>query len=252
LMDAQGKGTVVSHIDTFNVRSVPIKASKGGMVDEETVWGIDPKFEDAQNMDYTLLPESHLYGLAHDGQALGDLRWATKTPVNKMLTIIIEGNGSVELDPQPVGKTYDPGTEVTLTAIPDSGYVFKEWKGAVTGSDNPVKVTMDNDKTITAVFEVETAVSDKQNLPVEYALYQNYPNPFNPTTTIAFDLKESGRVTLKIFDVSGREVAKVINQRMKAGHHKVVFYNPEMASGIYFYQIKAGKFSAIKKMLLVK
>ncbi|MCD6374216.1 MAG: DUF5123 domain-containing protein, partial [Caldisericaceae bacterium] len=252
LMDAQGKGTVVSHIDTFNVLAVPIKASKGGMVDEETVWGIDPKFEDPDNMNYTLMPESHLYGLAHDGEALGDLRWATKTPVHKLLTIIVEGNGSVMLDPPPVGKTYDPGTEVTLTAIPDTGYVFKEWQGDASGTDNPITITMDDDKTVTAVFELETAIGNNNQLPLEYALYQNFPNPFNPTTTIAFDLKESGQVTLKVFDVLGREVATVIDKPMKAGRYKVVFYNPKMASGVYFYQLKAGDFSAIKKMLLVK
>jgi len=252
LLDAQGKGTVVSHIDTFHVRTVPIKASKGGAVDTTTIWGIDPRFEDPDNMNYTLLPESHLYGLAHDGEALGDLRWATKTPLHKLLTVIIEGNGSVELNPQPIGKTYDPGTVVTLTAVPDSGNVFKEWQGDLSGSDNPVSLTMDEDKTVTAVFELGTAIDDQQQLPLEYALYQNFPNPFNPTTTIAFDLKESGRVTLKVFDVLGSEVATVIDKPMKAGRYKVVFYNPRLASGIYFYQIKAGKFSAIKKMLLVK
>ena len=252
LMDAQGKGTVVSHIDTFHVRAVPLKSSKGGMVDTTTVWGIDPKFEDAANMNYTLMPESHLYGLAHDGNALGDLRWASKTPVSKLLTVIIDGNGKVELNPPPVGKTYDPGTVVRITAVPDSGYEFKEWQGDVTGNNNPATVTMDDNKTVTAVFQVATGLQDTRNVPLKYALYQNFPNPFNPTTTIAFDLKESGRVTLTVFDVLGREVAKVIDKRMKAGRYKVVFYVPRLASGVYFYRIKAGRFTAIKKMLLVK
>ena len=252
LMDAQGKGTVVSHIDTFNVRAVPIKSSKGGMVDTTTVWGIDPKFEDAANMNYTLMPESHLYGLAHDGKALGDLRWATKTPVSKLLTIIIEGNGSVELNPPPVGKTYDPNTVVQMTAVPDSGYEFKEWKGDVTGTENPASVTMDDNKTVTAVFQLGTGIADDQNVPLKYALYQNFPNPFNPSTTIGFDLKEGGRVTLEIYDVLGRKVATVIDKRMKAGRYKIVFYSPKLSSGVYFYKINAGKFSAIKKMLLVK
>jgi len=252
LMDAQGKGTVVSHIDTFKVRAVPIKASKGGMVDTTTVWSIDPKFEDSANMNYTLMPESHLYGLAHDGEALGDLRWATNTPVHKLLTIIIQGEGTVQLNPPPIGKTYDPGTVVQLTAVPDTGYVFKEWQGDVSGTENPVSITMDDDKTMTAVFETVTGIEDKDNLPTEYALYKNYPNPFNPSTLIAFDLKEPGKVTLKVFDILGREVATLIDKEMNAGRYKVQFYGTELAAGIYFYQIKSKNFRAIRKMLLVK
>ncbi|MDZ7373242.1 MAG: T9SS type A sorting domain-containing protein [candidate division KSB1 bacterium] len=81
LIEAQGAGTVVSHIDTFRVKRVPIEAPKGGYVDTTTIWGFDPMFADPDHGDFTLLPGSPLYGLAHDGTALGDLRWATNPPV---------------------------------------------------------------------------------------------------------------------------------------------------------------------------
>ncbi|UCH63888.1 MAG: T9SS type A sorting domain-containing protein, partial [Fidelibacterota bacterium] len=82
LLDGQGNTGVpsyVSHIDTFNVLAVPIK-STDGEVDTTTIFGFDPMFEDAANLNYTLLSGSPAYGKAHDGEALGDLRWATNPP----------------------------------------------------------------------------------------------------------------------------------------------------------------------------
>ncbi|NIT54971.1 MAG: T9SS type A sorting domain-containing protein, partial [Aliifodinibius sp.] len=71
---------------------------------------------------------------------------------------------------------------------------------------------------------------------------QNYPNPFNPSTTIEFALKEDEFTTLKVFDITGREVATLVNEKMRAGHHSVSYFNPDLASGIYVYQIKSKDF----------
>lgn len=254
LMDAQGNGdflSYTSHIDTFNVRPVPIKATDAEL-DEATVWGIDPKFEDAANMNYTLLPESHLYGLAHDEAALGDLRWATNQPTHVMLTVLIEGNGDVMLDPMPVGKTYDPNTVVTLTAVPDSGYFFAGWSGDLTGETNPETITLTQAKNVTATFKMITGVTDQSAIPTEYNLGQNYPNPFNPSTTISFDLKQAGRTTLVVYDMLGRVVATLVDKQMDAGRYSIKFQLPELVSGVYFYRIKSGEFESIKKMIMVK
>ena len=103
-------------------------------------------------------------------------------------------------------------------------------------------------------------------LPLAFTLYQNFPNPFNPVTTIAFDLPEQSVVTLKIYDVLGREVAKLINNEvLDDGTQEVEFDGSRFASGVYFYQLTAQgvkdeqdesttgqKFIAVKKMLLVK
>ncbi len=93
-------------------------------------------------------------------------------------------------------------------------------------------------------------------LPNTYKLYQNYPNPFNPTTTILYDVPVKSKVTLKIYDILGREVATLVNEVKKAGSYKAVFsanmLGKTLASGVYFYRIVAGKYVATKKMLLLK
>ena len=93
---------------------------------------------------------------------------------------------------------------------------------------------------------------NNNSLPFSYILEQNYPNPFNPSTSIKYSVPESGTVTLKVFDVSGREVAVLVNDVKQQGVYSVDFNASNLASGIYFYRIEAGEFSAVKKMMLIK
>ncbi|NUM77355.1 CotH kinase family protein [candidate division KSB1 bacterium] len=86
--------------------------------------------------------------------------------------------------------------------------------------------------------------------PEDFMLEQNYPNPFNPATTIAFYLPRSGRVSLKIIDVAGREVMTLADQFMKAGRHEATFEAQGIASGVYFYRLQMGDFSLTKKLVL--
>jgi len=94
----------------------------------------------------------------------------------------------------------------------------------------------------------------KNSLPSEYILYQNYPNPFNPTTTIKYQIPKSGLVQLKVYDILGREAAKLVNEIQKAGEHSVEFDagNLRLASRIYFYQLKSGGFVQSRKMVILK
>jgi hypothetical protein len=85
-----------------------------------------------------------------------------------------------------------------------------------------------------------------------FSLSQNYPNPFNPSTEIAFNLAEQSFVTLKVYDILGREVAFLVNEEKPAGIYRINFNASELGCGIYFYQLKAGIFSETKKMTLVK
>jgi hypothetical protein len=94
-------------------------------------------------------------------------------------------------------------------------------------------------------------------LPSDYSLSQNYPNPFNPITEISFSLPGACDVTLEIFNISGQKVATLINSRMEAGNHTIQWDSREnggasVASGIYLYRLKAGKFVNTKKMTLLK
>ncbi len=99
-----------------------------------------------------------------------------------------------------------------------------------------------------------TLVSDEleQDLPATYALAQNYPNPFNPSTSIQFELPESGNVELLVFDVLGRQVATLVDDRMEAGSHQIRFDASALASGVYLYQLRAGSTVLTKKLTLIK
>lgn len=88
--------------------------------------------------------------------------------------------------------------------------------------------------------------------PSDFKLEQNYPNPFNPSTTISYQLPASSAVSLKVFDMLGREVATLVNARQDAGRYQVSFNAASLASGIYFYRLQAGAFTQTNKMMLVK
>ncbi|MFA7359999.1 MAG: T9SS type A sorting domain-containing protein [Candidatus Kapaibacterium sp.] len=88
--------------------------------------------------------------------------------------------------------------------------------------------------------------------PRKFALTQNYPNPFNPVTKIRFEVPASEFISLKIFDITGRKIRTLVNEKLNAGVYEREFNGAELTSGIYFYRIEAGKFSDTKKMMLIK
>jgi hypothetical protein len=96
------------------------------------------------------------------------------------------------------------------------------------------------------------AVDERDLIPRRAELFPNYPNPFNPETRISFDLPQSGRATLQIFDITGRIVATLLDGITAAGHHELAFNGATLPSGVYFYHLQAGDFSATRKMLLLK
>ena len=89
-------------------------------------------------------------------------------------------------------------------------------------------------------------------LPTETKLLSNYPNPFNPSTTIKYQLKEPGFVTLKVYDILGKEVATLVNENKGAGYYTVNFDASKLASGLYIYRLEVNNFVESKKMLLTK
>lgn len=102
-------------------------------------------------------------------------------------------------------------------------------------------------------LDISTDVKEpKSQLPTDFQLGQNYPNPFNPATTITFTLPASGQVELKVYDVLGRDVRRLVAGFKKAGTHSVRFDADGLPSGVYFYQLRAGKYESTKKMILTK
>jgi hypothetical protein len=109
--------------------------------------------------------------------------------------------------------------------------------------DYPVKLIIEQNTT-----EVPSEIQK----PELFILYQNYPNPFNPSTTIRFSLPMREYVTLKIFDILGREVATLVDEELNAGDYSLVFNANKLQNGIYFYQLTTKAFSQTKMMLMIK
>jgi len=91
-----------------------------------------------------------------------------------------------------------------------------------------------------------------QDLPLQIVLHENYPNPFNPGTTINFELPRSSVVRLSVFDMLGREVSVLVNERKDAGLHEVRFDGSGLASGVYLYRLQAGTYIQTRKLLLLR
>jgi glucose/arabinose dehydrogenase len=159
-------------------------------------------------------------------------------------------------------------------------YIFADYISGRTwalsfGGGNPVSVALITDEpNAISTFGVDTSYnlyycsystsgriykltgpssSIEQNLtPTTFSLGQNYPNPFNPTTTISFSIGKPSRVSLKVLDVLGREIATIVNEEMPPGRYAKSFDANSLSSGVYFYKLRAGDFTATKRMLLVR
>ena len=101
-------------------------------------------------------------------------------------------------------------------------------------------------------FEYSSIVEANLTAPVTFGLEQNYPNPFNPTTMISYDLSQQLNVSLKVYDIVGKEVVTLVNELKEAGSHEVQLDASKLASGTYFYKLQSGSFSSVKKLVLLK
>ncbi len=118
----------------------------------------------------------------------------------------------------------------------------------------PVSLTQSvNRANIQFELSLMTGISNEfASVPETYSLSQNYPNPFNPTTKINFSIPKQGFVTLKVYDVLGKEVKTLVNEQKPIGNYNIEFNGSNLASGVYFYRLEAGDFKEIKRMILIK
>jgi photosystem II stability/assembly factor-like uncharacterized protein len=146
-------------------------------------------------------------------------------------------------------KTTNGGANWTsITEIPSSESVY----GPVyDGAGNPWVYTPSG-RLYTTSGVVSAVPPEGEALPQQYVLGQSYPNPFNPATTITFSLPQSGHITVKVYNVLGAEVATLVDGVVEAGNHAVTFDGSRLASGVYLYRLEAGRFSAVRRTLLVK
>jgi len=104
-----------------------------------------------------------------------------------------------------------------------------------------------NGQTSTSIDEPPKAI-----IPDKFHLKQNYPNPFNPTTTIEYSLPKDAVVKILIYDLNGKLIERMVNESKNAGNHRSIWHAENIPTGVYFYQIKAGNYSDVKKCILMK
>jgi len=155
------------------------------------------------------------------------------------------------------GVTDMNGNYTIAGLVPGSYSINSDSYGYTSVQSSTVSVDYNTTYSTSASFtltpESITAVNDPQpNIISGFKLSQNYPNPFNPTTIISYQIPSESKVVLKVYNILGGEVATLVNENKAAGSYSVQFNGSSLASGVYFYQIKAGNFVDTKKLVLLK
>ncbi len=167
-----------------------------------------------------------------------ELNWTTATESN---------NSGFQIERSNDGLVYSAIAFVngkgTTTQISNYSYVDKGVSGKL--FYRLKQIDLNGEFGYSDAIEMNEVVSD-------FALDQNYPNPFNPSTTISFAIAAKSFVTLKVYNVLGKEVATLANGEFESGRHSVDFNASDLASGVYYYTISAGNFTSTKKMILMK
>jgi hypothetical protein len=182
----------------------------------------------------------------------GNLHFMVSTLTNDSIKLFIDDTlcGAKRLDTNNAISKISPA----YAYLAKSGYTGDaQWIGQIHEFDIYDKVL--DSAEIDFLFQkgIPTGVNEpKSEIPGEYSLSQNYPNPLNPTTAIGFILAKSGRASLVVYDMLGRTVANLIDGKLGAGFHKVNFDGSRLPSGVYFYSLKAGGFSDVKKLMILK
>lgn len=173
-------------------------------------------------------------------------------------SLIYEGNFYADTPPEYIDYSVLEYNCADLDQLPPFGtrYPVRYKVKAVDISD---KISVFSDFAVTIGISPEGGIEDggdnpqiHSEQPKEFALSQNYPNPFNPVTKINFTIPKSGFVTLKIYDMLGREIKTLVNEPKQPGYYTVDFNGMELSSGIYFYRIQMGDLVQVKRMILTK
>ncbi len=177
----------------------------------------------------------------------------------------VSGNQLSELEEDWTGSLWANSWRFAKTYTPN-GYIatakYEIWQGSLWVPVNSYLDLSDGSyyyfyyygSSFTFVYElITTGVrSDNDGIPFTYSLSQNYPNPFNPSTTISFSISSRSVVSLKLYDLLGKEVATIYSGELPAGNYTRQWNASDLTSGVYFYRVQAGSFSQTKKLVLLK
>lgn len=198
----------------------------------------------------TLIGTSNLYKSTNGGQNWNYL------PINGIIEdILIDDNNSGNVYLSVIGQGVFQSTDSALTWEPlNNGLTGLE---VIKLKFHPLTTsTLYASTNHYGIFKIEDIVTgineSNQNIPGEFLLFQNYPNPFNPTTIINYSIPKRSFVTIIVYDLLGKEVETLVNEEKSLGNYEVEFNGSELSSGIYFYKMQAGSFSATKKLILIR
>jgi hypothetical protein len=162
----------------------------------------------------------------------------------------IDSGGSSKLKQNATFKPEYDWQRVTTAYLTDTlDFRYQTSSAAYTGADQGQPA---GDLRWWKMTPVSVGGQASPSIPDAFTLGQNYPNPFNPTTKIPFALPQSGNVELKVFNILGQQVATLLNERMNAGNHEVLFDAAQLTTGVYFYKLTSGNNVVTQRMLLVK
>lgn len=180
--------------------------------------------------------------------------------VKRQWTIMCDGSGAnAELtfqwnSPSDIGTNFNPSNPVKIGRFTGTTW---EQKVAIVANPSPGIYTASADNfTDFSNFCIGNdnfvSVKDADDIPKTYELFQNYPNPFNPVTVIRYSVPQKSFITLKVYDIIGKEIATLVNEEKSAGNYEMKFNGSNLSAGIYLYRIQAGNFVSSKKMVLIK
>ncbi len=163
--------------------------------------------------------------------------------------LVSDGTGDTRVELEDGSNSYHNGSGEPGTILVQLGAHFQKLKGIMYYSFSNYKLVPRKDDDFVGYT---TAVKNENSLPVSFNLEQNYPNPFNPSTKIIYSIPQESKVTLKIFNILGQQVKTLVNETQRQGTYTVTFNASSLPSGIYFYNIEAGNYNQVKKMILLK
>jgi len=232
----------------------------------DNVYGYNLDGNYPEDLEPTYLTTSAIDCSMYLKTSLNFQRWLG-VDVGGWATVEVSNDSSLWTRVWSESQSYDSSwhlEDIDISAVADSQEtVYIRWMMSVEEAVHTFGGWNIDDIQIYAIFDSAgaqtTAVEENENktLPAEYVLKQNYPNPFNPVTTISFSLPRTSDVQLEIYNILGRQVTTLINDQLNSGDYTVTWdgrngYGQTVATGVYFYRLKAGEFIDSKKMILLK